>query len=341
MLGLPNGDLAVAGSIDDLARIEFLNSEGTPVWFFDHDASAGGEGATEITDLAPVGTDQLLGIASRGWTPLGFVFLLDLETKEVVWNRYVDEPFVDYPIGPTTYYYLRGPVRVAATSGGHLALVNRAFDWSHIYLTMGLDPLTGDRLWLDAYDSYYQSNGLVGNDAAGWFTHVSSYDFAGAAGYRTRRWSADTGDVVKFPLGPQASGSTPGLNAGEIAIRSDGALVVPTYVYSTVAETLHIITQFPDGSSADAIDVHIGYAPHVPASAVDADDRVYFLVREPVLDDGDDTLLRFNPDASVETLLGPDDLDAPQDIATTAAGGLILLARENPDTVEQIRCGSG
>lgn len=331
LLELPGGDIAVAGSADGLARIEFFDSSGVPLWSFDHDPSGGGEGATEVVDITPVGADQLLGVVALPYPSPGFVFLLDLETQDVVWNHYMDAAYVDYPSsGRNSVFVEQGPDRVAATSQGELALISTAYNWSPLYLAMGLDPESGARTWLQTESAEWsQSIWFAANDVEGLFTLVSSHSAFGSSGVETHHWRTETG----LPVSQGPGGS--GVVSGDIAVRSDGALVLTMQEFFPGADTLRIVTKLPDVSPATTLEFQTEGFPSVVDTAVDGADRVYMLVSRTNAS-GQQRLIRFNPDVSVDTVYAPAEQTELRGVAVTTADDVIVLGRDRVDFIEEL-----
>ncbi len=330
--GLPGGEIAVGGAADGLARIEFFDDSGVPLWSFDHDPSQGAVGESQIIDIAAVGADRLLGVTSLPYPSPGFVFLLDLETHDVVWSRSMDSAYIDHPLdGPDSPLTPQGPTGVAVTSQGHLAVVSTAYSWEPVHLTMGLDPENGDRTWLKTVSAdFSQSLWFAADDVADAFILVSSYSAFGGSSYQTRRWLAETGQGA-MPAGPGGNG----IVSGDIAVRSDGTLVLTLWAFGPDADTLEIVTQLPDGSSAGTLDVHTESFPGVVDTAVDGADRVYMLVGNANAADNQ-RLIRFNPDVSVDTVYDPDAQTELQGVMVTPEDDVVVLGRDRADFIERV-----
>lgn len=115
--------------------------------------------------------------------------------------------------------------------------------------------------------------------------------------------------------------------ADGFSVRTDGAIVVPLREYSPDADSVTIVAQNPDGTSAGTLEVPAA-STIVRASAADQDNRVYMLV--------DSTVRRFDPDVSLNLVHEPEPGALLRDVSTTATGGVVILGTDDVDYVEHL-----
>ena len=95
------------------------------------------------------------------------------------------------------------------------------------------------------------------------------------------------------------------------------------------------MTRLPDGRSAGTLGFETESYPSVIDTAVDGADRVYMLVGNTNAS-GDQRLIRFNPDVSVDTVYSPDEETVLEEVAITTAGDVVVLGRDGVDFIEQL-----